>query len=322
MTQAGTSGLKAALLACLLAILAACTTPNLERGKELATAGRVASESLRTQAEAVAHDYRLNADRSAALMLLGQAASDAGGDLRPPRTDAAAFDRVGGLLLARADVLEHLESLYGALEAGLGFDANGQARAAFADFAQSVDGYRAALDAASAPVADTPAAGAAGVLLGRFAEAMQARKMGEASAVIREQLDAVEALLRREQQYAASIRVTNALLRGTLSEALQQSELVDPYPELDDLTALAGVERADGASAALRGNARLWEALKLFRAWQSQRRQADVGADYVRSLAVLSALRAQHVAFEAGEPLGFGALRADVEELLALAARQ
>lgn len=300
-----------------LVAMSACAT-NLEKGKELATAGRVASETLQKSAAETADDYRLNARRSALLQQLAKAQNPVA-PLTMPAPDTEGFLKNASLLQTRATMLDELVKLYSNLEEGMKFNARDDTRTAFLEFVGAVDAYQAAVNAAGGNLADRPETQGIGQLVGLFAEAIQKKKMRQASALVRRELVAVRHALQEEMRLLISARTSSMLLKRNLAEALRQQGLADSSPRIEEWANLADVPKAPDAAEAYQGSARLKRSLGLYDVWDNETFQPQlVEASYVKSLEVVGELEKQHVKFEKGEPLTLDRLVSLAEELRAI----
>ena len=315
---------RALVLLAACAASAGCASSVRPRAAALASAGdaaaRAAGDSVRETAEGV--------DRYVEAQLL---LSPLTGRPEPAGETLATLGKVRAALAARAEALSALGAAYAALEAHASFDAAGQVERGVNGVTGAVSAYREALG--EAPVAPVPA-WSLGRALGGLAGARQARQLKAASAGIRESLEKLVDLLRREKELHASVRRVLVEGQGSAARAFAALGLGRPGALLAPHAAAFGLawdeKEYDGALALLRkepsitgqaGATReddLRAALDRVLVHRVARRADLEGALVDETLAGLEALVLAHRTFEAHEESDLAAVTARVAAAQAL----
>lgn len=249
----------------------------------------------------------------------------------PAEEPLATLGKVRAALAARTEALSVLGAAYAAFEAHASFDAAGQVERGVNDLTGAVNAYREALG--EPRVASVPA-WSLGRALGGLAGARQARQLKTASAGIRESLERLVDLLRREKELHASVRRVLVEGQGSAARAFAALGLGRPGALLAPHAAVFGLvydeKEYDGALSLLRkepsitgqaGATReddLRAALDRVLEYRVARR-VDLEAVLVdETLAGLDALVLAHRAFEAREESDLAAVTARVAAVQAL----
>ncbi len=322
---------KFAALCAVLAVLAACTQVDKDAAIKLADAGKTAATSGAAAAAATRIDYVAGGERSAALRLLGRAASEGltvqSQFAAPDLADLQKRLGTAAILKQREEALTALAATYVEMAALASADPGANVRKASAELVDKANGLATTVNTIAGGVAIPLIAKTAGAIFGEiaalYAEERQRQEILATNKIIREALRVLQASLGGEREFVESIREEVAVARANLANAALNQGLVDQSATVARVAELAGFAPVKDAAAAVAGawidgdaeqkrRQRLVWALAGFEKFRADAKAAAVKDASETLEKALAKLDAGHAKIAEGKPFG-------AEEALTLA---
>lgn len=292
-----------------LALLTSCSTVPREPAISLASAGQQVS----TSAHASIAGLAATVDANAQLLLVENAISNQQVESMDDETNAALFKsslRLSQLIQLRAQALAGLAAAYRALEDDARYDEPGAVAPAVDALARQATAFAslAGVGPASATMLATEIAKRAAV---QGAAAAQKARLIAASRQINAANKLVTAAIDKEAALYAKVAASLGLDRANFIKALTAAKVLQPEDQdivLRQFLKDQGLQPAASLPPAAVGYA--VPTILGYRAWMASNAGENI---YAAQIQALSDLQAQHVAFEAGQPVSL----ADINTALA-----